>query len=63
MSAQSKENAQLTTLRGSRWWKEVGWRHIVGIAVIIYCLIPLLYVLSVFFTPNATLASRMSLSE
>ena len=63
MSAQSKENAQLTTLRGSRWWKEVGWRHIVGIAVIIYCLIPLLYVLSVSFIPNATLTSGISFSD
>ena len=63
MTAQSKEKAQLTTLRGSRWWKEVGWRHIVGIAVIIYCLIPLLYVLSVSFIPNATLTSDISFSD
>ncbi len=62
MSAQSKEKAQLTTLRGSRWWKEVGWKHVVGIAVIIYCVIPLLYVLSVSFIPNATLPSHISFS-
>ena len=63
MSTQSKEKTQLTTLRGSRWWKEVGWKHIVGIAVIIYCLIPLLYVLSVSFIPNATLSSDISFSD
>ena len=63
MTAQSKEKTQLTTLRGSRWWKEVGWKHIVGIAVIIYCVIPLLYVLSVSFIPNATLNSDISFSD
>ena len=63
MSAQSKEKAQLTTLHGLRWWMEVGWKHIVGIAVIIYCVIPLLYVLSVSFIPNATLTSDISLSD
>lgn len=63
MSAQSKEKAQLTTLRGLRWWMEVGWKHVVGIAVIIYCVIPLLYVLSVSFIPNAVINAPLSLSN
>lgn len=44
-----------TSLRGMRWWAEVGWRHIVGVVAIIYCVIPLLYVVSVSLVPNATL--------
>lgn len=44
-----------TSLKGLRWWAEVGWRHIVGVVAIIYCVVPLLYVLSVSLVPNATL--------
>ena len=50
-----------TTLKGARWWKEVGWRHIVAVVTIMYCLIPLLYVLSVSFNPGATLTGSNSL--
>ena len=61
--AERKNQAQLTTLRGAHWWREIGWKHIVGIAVIIYCVIPLLYVLSVSFVPNAVLTAPLSLSN
>ena len=50
-----------TTLKGARWWKEVGWRHIVAILTIIYCLIPLLYVISVSLNPGATLTGSNQL--
>lgn len=50
-----------TSLTGSRWLLEVGWRHLVGIAVIIYCVVPLLYVLSVSLVPNATLTGSNQL--
>ncbi|WP_115727029.1 sugar ABC transporter permease [Actinomyces culturomici] len=50
-----------TSLTGARWLREVGWRHLVGIAVIIYCVIPLLYVLSVSLVPNATLTGSNDL--
>ena len=49
------------TLKGARWWKEVGWRHIVAIVMIIYCLVPLLYVLSVSLNPGATLTGSNKL--
>ena len=61
--AERKNKAQLTSLRGAHWWREIGWKHIVGIAVIIYCVIPLLYVLSVSFVPNAVLTAPLSLSN
>ena len=48
-------------LKGARWWKELGWRHIVAILTIIYCLIPLLYVISVSLNPAATLTGSNQL--
>lgn len=50
-----------TSLTGWRWFTEIGWRHIVGIVVIIYCVIPLLYVLSASLVPNSTLTGSNQL--
>ncbi|HSO68237.1 MAG TPA: sugar ABC transporter permease [Arachnia sp.] len=50
-----------TRLRGGRWWAEVGWKHIVGILVIIYCTFPLLYVLSASLNPIGTLTGSLRL--
>ncbi|GMA25565.1 sugar ABC transporter permease [Luteimicrobium album] len=50
-----------TRLRGGRWWKEVGWRHVVGVVVIVYCLLPLLYVLSASLNPNGSLTGSNDL--
>ena len=52
MSAATVKKNRESTLKGARWWKEVGWRHIVAILMIIYCLVPLLYVLSVSLNPG-----------
>ena len=43
--------------------RELGWRYVVGILVTIYCLIPLLYVLSVSLSPGATLAGANKLFQ
>ena len=61
MSAATVKKNRQSTLKGGRWWKEVGWRHIVAILMIIYCLVPLLYVLSVSLNPGATLTGSNSL--
>ncbi|MDO4258651.1 MAG: sugar ABC transporter permease [Actinomycetaceae bacterium] len=50
-----------TSLTGWRWFTEIGWRHVVGVLVIIYCVIPLLYVLSVSLAPNSTLTGSNQL--
>ena len=50
-----------THLRGARWWKEVGWKHIFAIAVIVIAIFPLLYVLSASFNPTGTLTGSTSL--
>ena len=61
MSAATVKKNRESTLKGVRWWKEVGWRHIVAILMIIYCVVPLLYVLSVSLNPGGTLAGSNSL--
>lgn len=55
------ENANDTRLRGARWWKEVGWKHVFAIAMIAYCLFPILYVLSAALNPGGTLTGSTRL--
>lgn len=50
-----------TSVTGLRWWREIGWRHLVGVVAIIYCVIPLAYVVSVSLVPNATLTGSNDL--
>ncbi|WP_372433167.1 sugar ABC transporter permease [Myceligenerans indicum] len=40
--------------RGVRWWAEVGWRHVVGIVMVVICVVPLLYVISASLNPSGT---------
>ena len=61
MSAATVKKNRESTLKGARWWKEVGWRHMVGVLMIIYCVVPLLYVLSVSLNPGGTLAGSNSI--
>ncbi len=48
-------------LTGMAWFKQVGWRHIVGVVGIAYAVFPLLYVLSASLKPNATLTGSNNL--
>jgi arabinogalactan oligomer/maltooligosaccharide transport system permease protein len=50
-----------TSLRGRRWWAEVGWRHVVGIVTIVVCVVPLVYVLSASLNPGGTLTGSNQL--
>lgn len=47
--------------KGMTWWKQIGWRHIVGLVGIAYAVFPLLYVLSTSLKPNATLTGSNDL--
>lgn len=59
--------AQTTTVyndgrpRGRRWWSEIGWRHVVGVVAIAYCLLPLLYILSTSLNPGGSLTGSNNL--
>lgn len=44
-----------------RWFAEKGWRHVVAILVIIYALIPILYIVSASLNPGGTLTGSNEL--
>jgi arabinogalactan oligomer/maltooligosaccharide transport system permease protein len=52
---------QYAPVKGARWWREIGWRHVVGIVTIIFCVVPLLYVLSASLNPGGTLTGSNDL--
>jgi arabinogalactan oligomer/maltooligosaccharide transport system permease protein len=45
------------------WWREVGWRHIVGIVMVLYAIAPLVFVVNMAFDPNAGLANQSLFSN
>ena len=57
------ENANKSPVSGLRWWKEVGWKHIVALVMIAICVFPLLYVMSASFNPGGTLTGSIRLFE
>ncbi len=54
--------AQLhTSVTGLRWWREVGWRHVVGVVTVILCLFPFVYLVSASLNPGGTLTGSNDL--
>ncbi|BCL15578.1 sugar ABC transporter permease [Micromonospora sagamiensis] len=43
--------------RRSRWFAQVGWRHLVGVVAVAFSLFPILFVLSAALNPLGTLSS------
>jgi len=41
----------------SRWFAQVGWRHLVGVLAVVFSLFPILFVVSAAFNPLGTLSS------
>ncbi|RRD03708.1 sugar ABC transporter permease [Arachnia propionica] len=50
-----------TRLRGLRWCLEVGWKHLFAVVMMIFCIFPLLYVLSASLNPGGTLTGSNQL--
>ncbi len=46
-----------------RYFRETGWRHLIGIVVGIFAIFPLLYVISASFNPNGTLLTANGLFQ
>jgi len=51
-----------------RWFKQLGWKHIVGLVVVVYSLFPILYIISTSLTDmggidNGTLFGQMTLKN
>lgn len=43
--------------RGMRWWREIGWRHVVGLAAVAFAAFPVLYVISASVNPLGTIGT------
>ncbi|TRW45410.1 sugar ABC transporter permease [Georgenia yuyongxinii] len=55
-------NAHAQTRPGrARWWREIGWRHVVGVVAVVYCVVPILYVLSASLNPQGSLTGSNKL--
>ncbi|WP_308494015.1 sugar ABC transporter permease [Microbacterium terrisoli] len=46
-----------------RWFRETGWRHIVGIVMLVFAAFPLVYVLSASLNPGGTLLTANGLFQ
>jgi arabinogalactan oligomer/maltooligosaccharide transport system permease protein len=47
--------------RLARWFKDTGWRHLVGVVMIVFAVLPLAYVLSASLNPHGTLTGSNQL--
>ncbi|HWS50862.1 MAG TPA: sugar ABC transporter permease [Microbacterium sp.] len=45
------------------WFRQTGWRHLIGIAMLVFSAFPLLYVLSASFNPGGTLLTANGLFQ
>lgn len=52
---------ETTRLTGWRWWQAVGWKHVFAVVMMIFCVFPLLYVLSASLNPGGTLTGSNQL--
>ena len=44
-----------------QWFLALGWRHIIGLAVVVYAVFPILYILSVSFVKNSSVEGQTGL--
>ncbi|MDQ0373496.1 sugar ABC transporter permease [Cellulomonas humilata] len=59
MTTQSVEGN--APLKGARWWREIGWRHVVAIVTIVLVALPIVYILSASLNPGGTLTGSNDL--
>ncbi|ASR54831.1 sugar ABC transporter permease [Cellulomonas sp. CW35] len=48
-------NLRRSGTHGRRWWREVSWRYLVALVMIVICVTPLLYVISASLNPGGSL--------
>ena len=51
------KKAPLDKVKGAKWWAVLGWRHLIGIAAVVYAIIPILYIISASLNPLGSLSS------
>ncbi len=54
---ETPQTAPEIKLSGAKWWKEVGWRHVVGLIAVVWALFPVLYIVSAALNPLGTVVS------
>ena len=40
-----------------RWWREVGWRHVVGVVAILWAVVPIIYIVSAAVNPLGSIVT------
>ena len=45
------------------WIREYGWRHLVGVLIVIYAMVPIIYILSASLNPGGTLTGSNQLFQ
>ena len=60
------DKASATRLRrsgttGANWWREVSWRYLIALVMIVICVFPLLYAVSAALQPGSSLQSMSGL--
>ena len=50
-----------TRLTGARWWREIGWRHVAAVVLIVYAVFPLVFALSTSLNPGGSLSGSSQL--
>ena len=60
-AAEERRPAPQPKMRFGKWLRVLGWRHLVGIAIVIFAIFPLVYVLSASFNPSGTLTGSNQL--
>jgi arabinogalactan oligomer/maltooligosaccharide transport system permease protein len=46
-----------------RWFRDTGWRHLVGLALVVFALFPVVYILSAALNPSGTLVGSNNLFQ
>ena len=55
VSSRTRPQAVQERMRPRRWFRELGWRHLVGVIAIVYALFPIVYVISASLSAGGTL--------
>lgn len=57
LGEENRKIAPQVRLKGARWWREVGWRHAVALAAVVFAVFPILYIVSAALNPIGSITS------
>jgi len=50
-------------MKPGRWFRELGWRHVVGVLAVIYALFPIIFIISASLNPGGTMTGSNRLFQ